>query len=110
MAESIRVCALTDLEINAPVRAVLNDTIPVAVVRTSDTEVYAIGDICSHGDVSLSEGFAQDCKLECWAHGSEFDLKTGKALTLPAFEPVPVYAVTITGGDVFIDPDGKISQ
>ena len=53
--------------------------------------VHAIGDTCTHGDISLSEGFVEDETLECWAHGSQFSLRTGKPLTLPAYEPVPVY-------------------
>lgn len=102
-------CALTDLEIDAPVRVVLND-VPIAVVRTSEDEVYAIGDRCSHGDISLAEGFAENCTLECWAHGSQFDLKTGVPLTLPAYEPVPVFTVNIADGDVLIDPEGHLAS
>ena len=52
---------------------------------------FAIGDTCTHGDISLAEGFVEDDTLECWAHGSKFSLTTGKPLTLPAYEPVPVF-------------------
>ena len=52
----------------------------------------------------FAEGFVEDDTLECWAHGSKFELTTGKPLTLPAYEPVPVYPVTIVDGDVFVDP------
>ncbi|MFF2276416.1 non-heme iron oxygenase ferredoxin subunit [Agromyces sp. NPDC058126] len=100
---SVRVCALDDLVENQASRFVL-EGVPIAVVKDSAGDVFAIGDTCTHGDISLSEGFVEDDTLECWAHGSQFSLKTGKPLTLPAYEPVPVYRVDIQGGDVHIDP------
>ena len=72
-------------------------------MRDAAGDVFAIGDTCTHGDISLSEGFVEGDALECWAHGSQFSLKTGKPLNLPAYEPVPVYQVEITNGDVYID-------
>ena len=98
-----RVCALSELAPDTAKRVVV-DGVPIAVVLDSAGEVHAIGDTCTHGDISLSEGFVEDDTLECWAHGSKFSLATGKPLTLPAYEPVPVYAVTLDGDDVLIDP------
>ena len=72
-----------------------------ALVRT-EGEVYAINDICSHANVSLSEGEVEDCQIECWLHGSSFDLRTGKPSGLPATRPVPVYPVKIEGDDVLV--------
>jgi 3-phenylpropionate/trans-cinnamate dioxygenase ferredoxin subunit len=103
-----RVCALSELEPNTAKRVVVDGT-PIAVVLDSAGDVHAIGDTCTHGDISLSEGFVEDDTLECWAHGSKFSLATGKPLTLPAYEPVPVYVVTITDGDVFIDPSDTVA-
>ncbi|RLP69562.1 non-heme iron oxygenase ferredoxin subunit [Mycetocola reblochoni] len=100
---SLRVCAVTDLTVNQAKR-VLVDGVPIALVLDGQGDVHAIGDTCTHGDISLSEGFVEDDTLECWAHGSQFSLRTGKPLTLPAYEPVPVYVVQITDGDIFIDP------
>ncbi|MES2092649.1 MAG: non-heme iron oxygenase ferredoxin subunit [Actinomycetota bacterium] len=100
---SIKICAESDIELGSAVRVVIDD-IPIAVVRDSAGTVHAIGDTCTHGDISLAEGFVEDDTLECWAHGSKFSLVTGKPLTLPAYEPVPVFAVSIVDGDVFIDP------
>lgn len=99
-----RVCALSELAPNTARRVVLGG-VPIAVVADSSGDVHAIGDTCTHGDISLSEGFVEDDTLECWAHGSRFSLQTGKPLTLPAFEPVPVFAVDVVDGDVYIDPD-----
>ena len=98
-----RVLALSELEQDAPVRIVVDD-VPICVVLDSNGEVHAIGDTCTHGDISLAEGFVEDDTVECWAHGSRFSLRTGAALNLPAYEPVPVYAVQIDGDDVLIDP------
>ena len=73
-------------------------------IFNADGEFYAIGDTCTHGEISLSEGFVEGDTLECWAHGSAFSLRTGIPQNLPAYEPVPVYVVDIDGDDVLIDP------
>ncbi len=98
-----RACALSELEQDSARRVEL-EGVAIAVVMDSAGEVHAIGDRCTHGDVSLSEGFVEDDTLECWAHGSRFSLRTGQPLNLPAYEPVPVYVVTLDGDDVLIDP------
>ena len=81
----------------------------MAVVLDGNGEVHAIGDTCTHGDVSLADGFVEGETLECWAHGSKFELATGKPKNFPAYEPVPVYAVTVENGDVFVDADQTLT-
>lgn len=98
-----KACALAELTLNQAKRVVLGG-IPMALVLDSAGDVHAIGDTCTHGDISLAEGFVEDGTLECWAHGSKFELRTGKPLTLPAYEPVPVFTVEIIDGDIYIDP------
>lgn len=73
----------------------------IALVRIGE-DFYAIGDRCSHADVSLSEGdvLVDDLEVECWKHGSTFDLKTGEPQSLPATKPVPVYEIVVEGDDV----------
>ena len=93
---------LADLDPGTPVRVVLSG-VAVALVRTESGEVHAVGDTCSHADVSLAEGEVEDCSIECWLHGSRFDLVTGNPLALPAIRPVPVYPVTLHDGDVLVD-------
>jgi 3-phenylpropionate/trans-cinnamate dioxygenase ferredoxin subunit len=100
------VCGLSEL-VQDEARRVEIDGVPIAVVLDSNGEVHAIGDTCTHGEISLSEGFVEGETLECWAHGSAFSLRTGKPLNLPAYEPVPVYAVQIDGDDVLIDINVK---
>ncbi|MET8701823.1 MULTISPECIES: non-heme iron oxygenase ferredoxin subunit [unclassified Kitasatospora] len=96
----LRACALSELAEDVPKRVDLNG-VPVAVVRT-DEGVFAINDICSHANVSLSEGEVEDCMIECWLHGSSFDLRSGKPSGLPATKPVAVYPVKIEGDDVLV--------
>ena len=100
------VCAFADL---APcsVRRFVIAGIPVAVVRIDD-DVYAIGDVCSHANVSLSEGevWCDEKELECPKHGSTFSLTTGEPETLPATQPVPVFRTEVEGGKVTIHVDG----
>ncbi|MGW4897873.1 bifunctional 3-phenylpropionate/cinnamic acid dioxygenase ferredoxin subunit [Kitasatospora sp. NPDC004240] len=96
----LRACALSDLSEDVPKRVDLNG-VPVTVVRT-DEGVFAINDTCSHANVSLAEGEVEDCMIECWLHGSSFDLRTGKPSGLPATKPVAVYPVKIEGDDVLV--------
>lgn len=91
----VRVAALGELEADTPKRVEVAG-VPVALVHT-EGEVFAVSDICSHANVSLSEGEVEGCAIECWLHGSRFDLRTGKPSGLPATRPVPVYPVKIEG-------------
>ena len=100
---SVRVCSIDELAVDQAARFVI-DGVPIAVVKDSAGDIFAIGDTCTHGDISLAEGFVEDDTLECWAHGSKFSLRTGKPLTLPAYEPVPVFRVELVDGGVHIDP------
>lgn len=108
----VDVCALGELSADS-VRKVEADGQDIALVRC-DEGVFAIGNKCSHADVDLSEGEVEGCTLECWLHGSQFDLKTGQPLSPPAVQPVPTYTVVIDGdGDgarVLIDPRPQLSD
>ncbi|HPE13808.1 MAG: non-heme iron oxygenase ferredoxin subunit [Actinobacteria bacterium] len=86
---------LADLRDRQPRRVVI-DGVQVALVRVGD-EVFAVNDVCSHAEVSLSEGEVSDCTIECWLHGSRFDLRTGDPSGPPAFEPIATYPVQIEG-------------
>ena len=95
-----RACALSELTDSTPLRVEV-DGLDVAVVRHDD-EVFAIEDECSHAAVALSEGDVDDCTIECWLHGSRFDLRTGKPTGPPATEPVPTYETKTENGDVLV--------
>jgi 3-phenylpropionate/trans-cinnamate dioxygenase ferredoxin subunit len=96
-----RACALTELEDGKPLAVTVAD-VGIAVVRDEEA-VYAIRDRCSHAEIPLSEGDVDGCLIECWLHGSSFDMRTGEPTSLPAFEPVAVYPVRIEGDDVLVD-------
>jgi 3-phenylpropionate/trans-cinnamate dioxygenase ferredoxin subunit len=97
------VCALGDLAPGSASRFEVGGRL-VAVVRIGD-DVYAIGDTCSHANISLSEGevHCDTLELECWKHGSAFSLVTGEPNTLPATQPVPVYVARVVDGSVVIE-------
>ncbi|MFF5205418.1 Rieske (2Fe-2S) protein [Streptosporangium sp. NPDC000396] len=97
---SVKVCKLDDIPDDGVIGVEVEGT-PVALVRRGD-EVFALHDVCSHAEVKLSEGEVYDNSLECWLHGSCFDLRTGKPTGPPAIKPVPVYQVKIDGDDVFV--------
>ena len=99
----VRVCGWSELADGMP-RRVEVDGRAVALVRIGE-QVHAIDDTCTHAEVSLSEGDVdlEECALECWKHGSLFDLRTGEALTLPALKPVAVHTVTVEGDEVLVE-------
>ena len=97
----IRVCRLDELPDVGAARANLDGRI-VSIVRAEDGSVHCIDDECTHGRVSLSEGDVSGCTVECWLHGSRFDLRTGEPLSPPATEPVVVHSVKIEGDEVFV--------
>jgi 3-phenylpropionate/trans-cinnamate dioxygenase ferredoxin subunit len=100
-----RLCAVNDVADGEARRFELGK-VAIAVVRLGD-DWYAIGDRCTHQNISLSEGevLADSLELECWKHGSCFSLVDGQPHALPATKPVPTYSLTIEGDDVFVEVD-----
>ena len=94
------VCTVADVPEGTAHRVVV-DGRPIAVVHT-EGEWFAVSDICSHADVSLAEGDVDGCTLECWLHGSRFDLRTGRPSGPPGTTPVPIYPVSVEGDTVFV--------
>jgi 3-phenylpropionate/trans-cinnamate dioxygenase ferredoxin subunit len=97
----VRVCRLDELPAVGAAAADIHGTI-VAIVRTEDGSVHAVDDTCSHANVSLSEGELDGCTLECWLHGSRFDIRTGRPTGPPATIPITVYPVKIEGDEVYV--------
>ncbi len=73
------------------------------VIANVDGEFYAVEDVCTHDGGPLGDGELEGCQLICPRHGARFDVRTGKALTLPAFEPVATYAVKVQDGDILVE-------
>jgi 3-phenylpropionate/trans-cinnamate dioxygenase ferredoxin subunit len=101
-----RACAVAEIP-DGGVKAVDVEGLEVALIRAGD-EVYAIRDECSHAQIALSEGDVEGLEIECWLHGSRFDVRTGEVLNLPATEPVAVYPCKIDGDDVVVDVDNPL--
>ena len=100
MSDFERACSLSDLPEEGAIGVEVNGE-PVAVIRAGG-EVFALRDVCSHAEVPLSEGDIYDYTVECWLHGSCFDLRTGHPTGPPATEPVSTYQVKIQGDDVYV--------
>jgi 3-phenylpropionate/trans-cinnamate dioxygenase ferredoxin subunit len=96
-----RACSLGDVPEDEALGVTLG-AFEVAVARHGE-EVFAVENICSHAAVALSEGEVEDCTVECWLHGSRFDLRTGNPTGPPASEPVTIYPVRVDGDDVLVD-------
>ncbi|WP_131742374.1 bifunctional 3-phenylpropionate/cinnamic acid dioxygenase ferredoxin subunit [Actinomadura roseirufa] len=96
----VKVCPFADVPADGALAVEVGDA-PVAIVRSGD-DLYALSDICSHAEVSLSEGEVEDGTIECWLHGSCFDLRTGKPTNPPATQPVATYKVKVEDGDVYV--------
>ena len=78
------------------------DGVEIAVVHADDDQFYAVRDECSHAAVALSEGEVEGCTLECWLHGSRFDIRTGEPSGPPAIIPINVYPVRVENDEVFV--------
>ncbi len=108
----VHVADLSDLAPPGEVVDVLVGGIEIALARDEDGGVHAIEDRCSHDDIALSDGDVDGCTLECWKHGSQFDLRTGRPLQLPAVLPVRVFPVRIEEGSgrILVDPTAVIAS
>jgi 3-phenylpropionate/trans-cinnamate dioxygenase ferredoxin subunit len=76
-------------------------------VFNADGELFAIDDTCTHQDASLSEGWLEDCMIECPLHAACFDLRTGKPTGPPAKRPVRTYPVLVQDGFVYVDAPAR---
>jgi 3-phenylpropionate/trans-cinnamate dioxygenase ferredoxin subunit len=106
-----RACSLAEVPVDEALAVTLGRH-ELAVARDGD-EVYVVENQCSHAAVALSEGEVADCAIECWLHGSTFDLRSGKPLSPPATEPVATFPVELREGpdgpDVYVDTDTTLN-
>jgi len=99
---SCRVAGLDNVE-PGQLLCVEAEGIPICLARLDSGEVYAISNICSHEEIELSDGDLQGNDVECPAHGSRFDVRTGAADGFPAEKPVSTYPVTVKGDDIYVE-------
>ena len=105
MPELIDICTIDELPPGG-MRLVMHEDLEIGVFNCAG-EVLAIEDRCSHDDGTLVEGeLDQDvCTVECPRHGSRFDLRSGRPLTLPAYQPVETFPVSVDGGMIRVEID-----
>jgi 3-phenylpropionate/trans-cinnamate dioxygenase ferredoxin subunit len=102
MNQSIQVAAVADLPAGTSKLVEVNRT-RIALFNL-DGEIYAIEDVCTHDGGPLVEGkLVNGCQIQCPRHGARFDIRTGAALSFPAFEPTRTYAVQIQEGMIWIE-------
>lgn len=82
-------------------KSIVVDDVPVLLLRIGDV-FYAIEDVCTHDGQPLTQGPLNGCEITCPRHGARFDVRTGKALCMPATEPVRTFAVEVRNGAVFV--------
>jgi nitrite reductase/ring-hydroxylating ferredoxin subunit len=99
----IRACALDDIE---PGEAVVVEVDPPVAVFNVDGEFLATADTCTHARSSLAAGYIEGDQVECSWHMAKFCLRTGKALTLPATQPLTTYPTKVRNNEVFVEVTG----
>ncbi len=98
--EYVSVASVQDLEAGGPLIFEI-DGFPIAVFQIAG-EYFAIADVCSHDDGPVAEGELDDHVIECPRHGARFDMRTGRALTLPAVVDIPAYPVRVEGDQILV--------
>jgi 3-phenylpropionate/trans-cinnamate dioxygenase ferredoxin component len=110
MNDYVRACSITALRDESAIGVEIQrpgaEDLVVCIAK-SQGEIYALADICSHADANLSDGDVGNGTVECWLHGSRFDLRTGRPTGLPANRPVPTYPVKVDGGDILVAVNGS---
>ncbi|MXY94903.1 MAG: non-heme iron oxygenase ferredoxin subunit [Caldilineaceae bacterium SB0670_bin_27] len=102
MEDFVRVAAVEDVPPGERLLVEL-EGIRIAVFNL-DGEYYAIEDVCTHDGGPLVEGdVLEGGQVECPRHGARFDIRTGDALSMPAFEPTPCYEVQIDDGNIYLE-------
>jgi 3-phenylpropionate/trans-cinnamate dioxygenase ferredoxin subunit len=101
MPQSVKVATLSEISPGGRLSLIV-DELPALLLRIGD-DLYCIEDVCTHDGQPLTDGPVADCAITCPRHGAKFDLRTGKAIRMPATEPVRTYPVTVRGDDIYVD-------
>lgn len=102
MSEFVKVATVDEIPVNGS-KLVEIDNVPIALFNL-DGEIYAIEDTCTHDGGPLVEGsIVNGCEVMCPRHGARFDIRTGEALSFPAFEPTSTFTVQVKGNEVWIE-------
>jgi len=96
-------CSVSDIPPGSAIKVEVGEFV-VAVINLDET-IFVIDDACTHGPGSLSEGHIEDGIVECDFHQGAFDIRTGAVVSPPCTHPVRTYAVVISQGTVYFDPN-----
>ena len=99
---SHRVASVDEIPADSMKRVDAGST-PVCLAHGEDGNFYALNDVCTHEEFSLSDGELWGLDVECPQHGSRFNLQTGKVTGLPAVIPAKTYPVKVEGADVYVE-------
>jgi 3-phenylpropionate/trans-cinnamate dioxygenase ferredoxin component len=100
MAEFVRVAAVAEVP---PGTLLAVDVGEISVcLANADDQIYAFRNNCSHRDFQLDTGDLEGERVTCAWHGARFDIRTGRALSLPAIKPIVTYEVRVENGDIFV--------
>lgn len=100
MSEFCKVATISDLADGSNMLVETNDRL-VILCRIGD-EFFCIDDVCTHDGGTLSDGKHEGCQIECPRHGAKFDVRTGKALTMPATRDTVAHQVKVDGEDILV--------
>jgi|SaaInlStandDraft_4_1057021.scaffolds.fasta_scaffold248016_1 3-phenylpropionate/trans-cinnamate dioxygenase ferredoxin component len=98
----VRVASEADL-LPDTIQRIGADDCPVALVRCANGKIFAVSDNCTHEDTSLAEGFVEGERIECPRHGAQFELSSGRALTLPAVRALRTFEVKVENGEIYVN-------
>lgn len=101
MSRFVKVAAASEIPVGAK-QIVEVDGVEIVIVNVNGA-FYAIEDVCTHDGGPLGEGKLEGCQLICPRHGARFDVRTGAALTMPAVEAAPTYAVRVENDDILVE-------
>jgi metal-sulfur cluster biosynthetic enzyme/nitrite reductase/ring-hydroxylating ferredoxin subunit len=87
-------------------KSIIVDDVPALLLRIGN-DFFAVEDVCSHDGQPLTDGPVADGAITCPRHGAKFDLQTGKALCMPATQPIQTFAVEVREGQVYVGPAGS---
>jgi 3-phenylpropionate/trans-cinnamate dioxygenase ferredoxin subunit len=105
MAQLVRVASVGDIPAGGK-KIVEIDGVEIALFNVDNQQYYAVEDICTHDGGPLAEGdIVNTYEVECPRHGARFDMRTGQALSMPAFEPVETYQVVVEDGEIHLAVD-----
>ncbi len=103
VGEFVKVATLEQLPLGSLLGVEMPDGLRICLAHTLEGEIYAVIDRCSHRDFPMANGSLHGgATIECAWHGARFDLKTGRAIRLPAIKALQTFDVKVDGNDILV--------